>query len=256
MIKFKTFSWADIEFDDMETIESTGPGIPRLYITPEGNLPSMTSILSVLDDGGGLDSWRDRVGHEEADRITREAGDRGNALHDYNELYLQNRLQRSDLKGQARTLFNRVKPYLDEIQLVVATEVALYDPVSGYAGRVDCVCMTDDKIMITDHKNSRNPISPDVAWKRQKLFKYMIQTCGYRRALNYMKGIEASHGCLIVGNHLTSNSTRFTFDLEPLEYELGLVVEAYRDGTNAPESVFYDDDRLVTLLSDCNLKVD
>ena len=120
MLKFKTFPWANETFDEIETIEGT----PRLYLTPDGTFPSMTSILKVLDDGG-IDQWRKRVGEEVANKITSEAADRGNALHDYNEKYLQNILTRSEMVGQARTLFNRVKPYLDEIELVVATEVPL-----------------------------------------------------------------------------------------------------------------------------------
>jgi genome maintenance exonuclease 1 len=255
MIRFKTFPWADLEFDDIETIESTSPGIPRLYKTPEGKFPSMTSILSVLKDGG-LEKWRARVGEEEADRITNGAGARGTVLHEYNEQYLQNKLSRSDMSGQARTLFNRVKPYLDEIELVVATEVALYDAISGYAGRVDCICMTDDKIMITDHKNSRNAININLEWNRKKLFKYMLQTCGYGRALNYMRAIPASHGCMIVGNHLASSADRFIFELDPLEAELDFIVKAYRDRTDAPDSAFYDDEKLKLLFDICNLKND
>lgn len=256
MLKFKEFPWADIAFEDMETIEASVPEQPRIYLTPEGKLPSMTSILSVLDDGGAIEKWRERVGHEEADKITNEAGARGNALHDYNEAYLQNRLKRSELSGQARTLFNRVKPYLDEIDLVVATEVALYEPYSGYAGRVDCICMLHDKIMITDHKNTRKPIDIRLAWNKQKLYKYMVQTCGYRRALTYMKDLRATHGCLIVGNHLTSTSTRFIFELEPLEKELTFIVDAYKNQTKAPEASYYDEAKLDKLFEQCKLEID
>lgn len=235
-IKFKTFPWADEHFDEVEVIE----GKPRLYITPtDEKLPSMTSVLSVLDDGG-IEKWRDKVGHEEADKITQEAGDRGNALHDYNEAYLKNELKRSDLKGQARVLFNRVKPYLDEIQLVLATEVPLWNLDDGYAGRVDCIGMLHDELMIIDHKNSRRPINTSHNISLKKLIKYQIQCTGYGRALYKMKGYKATKGCLIVGNHLTSNSDRFIFELEPFEKELDIILHAYyNNGEGLDNSMYF-----------------
>jgi len=221
-VKFKTFPWAGETFDECETIE----GKTRLYKTPKGNFPSMTSILSVLDDGG-IDRWRKRVGAEEADRITNEAADRGNALHDYNELYLQNRLERSMMKGQARVLFNRVKNHLDTVDLVLATEAPLWNEEYKYAGRVDAIVMMNNHLTILDHKNSRRPINLNMSFGRKKQFKYMLQCCGYGRALYKMKGYKPTKGCLIVGNHLTSTSDKIVFDLEPLEKELDLVIEAY-----------------------------
>ncbi len=226
-LKYKTFEWGDIQFDEIDTIESDGTS-PRLYKTPLGNYPSMTSLLSILDDGG-LQGWIDYVGQDEADRICKEAADRGNALHDYNEMYLKNELQRSDLKGSAKILFNRVKHYLDQIQLVLATEVALYSDEFGYAGRVDAVGFIDDKLMIIDHKNSRKNINLSLTYGRRKLFSYMLQCTGYRRALYEMTGLKASHGCLIVGNYNTSSSSRFVFEIDDfLEEELTKVITLYK----------------------------
>lgn len=237
-IRFKTFPWAHENFDDYKTEE----GEIRYYLTPDGKFPSMTSLLKQLDDGG-IEKWRQRVGEEEADRITIEASERGNALHYYNELYLQNKLIRSDLKGQARTLFNRVKPYLDDIEIMIATEVALYNKVDGYAGRVDAIGILFDELTIIDHKNSRNPINLSVPYAKKKIFKYMVQCSGYARALYTMKGIQATKGCLIVGNHLTSSSDRFIFPIDPLYKELDILVHAYHNnGEGLEKSMFFDED--------------
>lgn len=224
-IKFKTFPQAGEHFDEVEVIE----GSPRIYITPNGSYPSVTSILSVLKDENddGLEQWKNRVGHEEAERITREAADRGNALHEYNEKYLLNQLSRKDLKGQAKILFNRVKRYLDEVELTIATEVPLWNDDDKYAGRVDAIVMMNGHLTILDHKNSRHPITLNTQFGRRKLFKYQLQTCAYGRALYKMRGWKATKGCLIVGNHLTSTADKFFFDLEPLEKELDYVIEAY-----------------------------
>lgn len=250
MLKFKTFPWqTDFVFDEIETIE----GSPRLYKTPHGNFPSTTSFLSIVkdEDDTGLEDWRNRIGHDEADRITQEAIDRGNALHDFNELYLQNKLKRGDLNGQARVLFNRVKQYLDEIELVVATEVALYHTELQYAGRVDCIGMLYNHLTIIDHKNSRRPISLSNRFGRTKIFKYMLQCCAYSMALENMKGLKADRGCLIVGNHLTSTSDRFIFELSPLRQEIELIIGAYYgDRGSIKKSAYFDDQRLTQLLED------
>lgn len=244
MLKFKTFKWANEVFDEIETIE----GVPRIYLTPDGNFPSMTSILKVLDDGG-IDEWRKRVGEEEADKITFAASDRGNALHDYNEKYLQNKLDRKEMSGEARTLFNRVKNYLDEIELVVATEVPLWSRRLQYAGRVDCLGVQHDKMMVIDHKNSRRPINLSHEFGRKKIIKYTIQTTGYKVALQEMKGLDATHGCLIVGNHLTSNSHRFIFPLDPFVEELEIVAEAYHTGKGVDRSAFFCNNKLENLIN-------
>ena len=132
------------------------------------------------------------------------------------------------MSGQARTLFNRVKHHLDSVDLVLATEAPLWNPDDEYAGRVDAIVMMQDHLTILDHKNSRKPIDIRTPWGRKKQFKYMLQTCGYGRALYKMKGYKATKGCLIVGNHLTSTSDKIVFDLEPLEKELDIVIEGYR----------------------------
>lgn len=237
MLKFKTFEHqTDITFNDIETIE----GDVRLYKTPVGDFPSMTSVLSVLkDESNGLEKWRERVGDEEADRITNEAATRGTSLHDLSERYLKNELTRDQLVGPGSILFNRIKKYLDQVQLVIATEAALYNENLKYAGRTDAIVMMNDVVTIVDHKNSRKPINEKFLFGRQKLFKYKIQVAGYALAFEQMTGIECNHGCLFVGNHLTSNANIFTFDLDCYKKEVELVVKAYYNNANIKDSMFY-----------------
>ena len=55
----------------------------RTYTTPEGKkYPSVTTVLGASEDSkDGLNAWRQRIGEEEADKITRQAGARGTAVH-------------------------------------------------------------------------------------------------------------------------------------------------------------------------------
>lgn len=211
----KRFDWYEIPFDDIDTIEATKPGDPRLYKTPDGLFPSMTSLLGQIDIKDSLAAWRKRVGDEKADRIVEESQVRGNAYHDYCERYLKNSLDRSHMTNkQAAMLFNRIKPYLDEIELVNAVEAPLYSETYMYAGRCDGIGIFKDTLCILDHKNSRNVIDLSKKYGRQKLWKYMIQCCGYARALEEMHGYVATHAVLFVANLFKMNADPVYFSLE------------------------------------------
>jgi len=237
MLGFKTFPHqSDITFDEIETIE----GDIRLYKTPYGNFPSMTSILSVLDDGG-IDEWKKRVGEEEAERIVTEAINRGNSLHDLSEKYLLNTLKREDLIGPGKVLFNRVKRYLDQIQLVIGTEVPLYNVTDAYAGRTDAILLIDDEITILDHKNSRRPIDLSKSYNRKKIFCYILQLYGYKKALEEMTGIKATQGCLIIGQHQTSNAIQLKYNLDDdfIKEEFKKLLLIYYSNMDVKESAYF-----------------
>lgn len=247
---FKQFEWCEIPFEDIETIEAQKEGDPRIYLTPEGNFPSMTTILGQLTSQKDLEGWREHVGHDEADRIVAEAISRGNALHDYNELYLKNELTRSYMTHpQAKILFNRVKTYLDDITLVVGTEVPLYSKEYGFAGRCDAIGVIDDHVCIIDHKNTRK-VMHQSKYGRRKLWKYKLQCCGYARALKEMTTLEATHGYLVVGNVEAVTGECIKFELtEDLYHDLDILIEAwYMKGTKKEKAA---------LLKKCNYyKVD
>jgi hypothetical protein len=60
----------------------------RFYETPHGLFPSVTTVLSSLPSPE-LDAWRERVGREQADLISKRATDRGSRLHAYCESILK-----------------------------------------------------------------------------------------------------------------------------------------------------------------------
>ena len=87
----KGFSW-DHSFKyekySRETDEETGS---RLYQVGEYNVPSVTTILSKTqseDKRKSLDRWRERVGYQEAARITQKAATRGTEMHYVLEQYI------------------------------------------------------------------------------------------------------------------------------------------------------------------------
>ena len=61
----------------------------RVYLDGKIKLPSVTTILSkTKKDSEGLKRWRDRVGEAEAQRIMKEAADRGSQMHELIERYV------------------------------------------------------------------------------------------------------------------------------------------------------------------------
>lgn len=234
---WKKFEWIELFFKELETIE----GETRLYKVEEGvTLPSMTSILSILDDGG-IDDWIKRVGQDEADRIVSEAVARGNNLHDLSERYLRNDLSRSEVKGPATVLFNRSRLILNELGPIIAIEVPLYSIKDQYAGRVDCIAFHGKDLCIVDHKNSRKKINLNKGYAKKKIFGYMLQTYGYARAFHemYPHLPMPTHGMLIIGCLETLTSTKMKFPLSHLAKEFDILLDAYYGRGDVKLSKFY-----------------
>ena len=69
----------------------------RTYHTPDGSYPSITTILGKTSDQTWLLKWKERVGEEEAARVSKEATDRGTLVHEYAEKYFNGEDIFSDL---------------------------------------------------------------------------------------------------------------------------------------------------------------
>jgi genome maintenance exonuclease 1 len=129
----------------------------RVYETPLGSAPSVTTILSCLPHPG-LDKWRKRVGEEEANRVSKEATDIGSAMHDMLESFVRGEpiIPPSTPEGEmADDMFRVVKTIgLLQLQEVWGIEVALHCH-DLYAGRTDLIGKYDGKLSIIDYKTSK-----------------------------------------------------------------------------------------------------
>lgn len=239
MLGFKTFEWDNsMVFEDIETIE--GPPYRR-YKIGDKLYPSMTSILKVLEkDGDGLDQWRKRVGDEEADRIVKEAVERGNNLHYLSELYLMNKLTRPEIKGPGSVMFRRSKQHLDKLQTIMGIEVPVYSHQFEFAGRMDLLAIDEDgDFCVCDHKNSRKPIDTSKDYGRKKLFKYMLQCCGYSICLEEMFGRRPTHGKLFIATHSTMDTKVHKFPLKPLDKSFKNLVESFYGRADVNENQYF-----------------
>ena len=124
----------DIGYKDLDA-ETTDSG--RTYSTPDGkSYPSVTTVLSILNEHI-IQAWRDRVGEEEANRISGKASNRGTRVHSIVEKYLNNEDTTKFLPHIRQSLEN-LKPVLDEnITTIYGLEVPLFSEHLGVAGRCD-----------------------------------------------------------------------------------------------------------------------
>ena len=230
----KKFDHDIIQFDEMVAEKIDGK---RYYETPTGEkYPSMTTILSLLENQTALDFWRKRVGYAEAEKQTQEAADRGNRLHELSEKYLLNTLTDDEiLYEHGDMMFRHIKPFLNEIQKVHAIEVPLFSHKYKFAGRTDAIVTYNDFLCIADHKNSKHLLkNAKKAHLREKLYKYQIQTFGYALAFEEMTGLKATHGLLFVSKpklkwdeEYESEAILFEFNKGNYNEMFDIVIEEY-----------------------------
>lgn len=192
-IRTRTFVHEPVElgYDNLKTIE----GKARLYITPEGDkFPSVTTILG-LKTKGDIQAWRDRVGAAEADRITRHACVRGNALHSLAEKYLNNEDEviEESAMPHVKLSFSVVQKVLDKhIGKIVLQECPLYSRRLRLAGRVDLVAEFDGCLSIVDFKtSSRVKTEEDIE-------NYFMQASFYAAAFYERTGIAIKQIVIIM----------------------------------------------------------
>ena len=145
----------------------------RTYIAPDGSkYPSITTVLSILKEEE-IAAWRERVGEEEANKISRRASGRGTLVHEIIERYLKNE-DVSEYLPHIRQSLENIRPILDNsIGKIFGLESPLYSSYLGVAGRVDCVAEFDGVPSIIDFKTSRWPKTKD------KIPNYFAQMSGY-----------------------------------------------------------------------------
>jgi genome maintenance exonuclease 1 len=149
----KKFNHIPVQFTELETI--TTKGGQRYYRTPDGvSYPSVTTILSEHSKKGIVE-WRNRIGAEAADKISRQASTRGTKFHNLAERYLKNQYKPEKMGLLDMELFEMAVPELEKIDNIRAQEVPLYSHHLRLAGRVDCIGEYEGKLSIIDFKTAR-----------------------------------------------------------------------------------------------------
>ena len=169
---------------DFELEANTIDGV-RYYTLPSGKkAPSITSITSFYNRQTFI-NWRKKVGEEEANKITKDATDRGTKFHDLVEKYLLNEDINSikDVLPTTKARLIAAREALNRIDNIHALEKPLYSEYFGIAGRVDCIAEYDGELAIIDFKTSKK-IKPE-RW----LENYFVQETAYACMYFEMTGI-------------------------------------------------------------------
>ena len=150
----------------------------RLYNLPNGDwVPSITSVTSFYNRQIFID-WRNRVGLEEANRITRRATARGTDFHQVCQDYLENKeLVWDNYQPMTKMMYHHAKPYLDKINNIHAIERTLYSEYLGLAGRVDCIAEYEGELAVIDFKTS-DKIKPE-KWIENYFVQEMFYAAAY-----------------------------------------------------------------------------
>tara|TARA_B110000003_G_scaffold106423_1_gene108782 strand:+ start:1871 stop:2542 length:672 start_codon:yes stop_codon:yes gene_type:complete len=162
----------DLGYDDLIAITKDSV---RVYTDPNNNTyPSITTVLSILSEDA-IKAWRARIGEEEANRISKTASNRGTAVHDLLERYVNNESDfDKEVEPHIMKSFYDVKPVLDRcLTKVFAQEAGLYSESLGVAGRVDCVGEWNGINSIIDYKTSKK------LKKKEWIDSYFMQSTAY-----------------------------------------------------------------------------
>ena len=170
----------------------------RLYDVNNEKLPSVTTIISATkskEDKESLERWRKKIGAASAEKITREATNRGSVMHDFLEKFLLGKLN-LDLLGDnslERQMADQIieNGLRNKITEIYGVEATLFFP-GRYAGAADLICKYEGKDSIIDFKNSSQLRKDE--WN----FDYYCQLSAYQMAHNKVYGTNINQGVILV----------------------------------------------------------
>ena len=195
----------------------------RVYQTPDGeSLPSVTTILSATKDMTHLNEWRDRIGHDKAAQITKEAAGRGTSMHKNLECFLagEPRMPGNNLVHQISNKMADViiANGLSKVNEVWAMEQSLY--YKGlFSGTTDLLGVYDGEPAVMDHKQSNKEK------KESYVDDYRMQLVAYIMAHNNTYGTDIRRGVIFMAIKppeitpgVYGESKYQQFDLLPKDY--------------------------------------
>ena len=146
----------------------------RWYTSPDGeSYPSVTTVLG-NEPKPAIEAWKQSLGSSRAKKEMQRCSDRGTAVHEMCEHFLNNNDNYADGRDtQLVRMFNKMKVRLKKINNIRAQEVPLYSDTLSIAGRVDCVAEYDGVLSIIDFKTADRPKTEDM------IEDYFLQCTAY-----------------------------------------------------------------------------
>ena len=157
-------------------MQTSKDNIGRIYHTPKGDYYSVTTMLGATKDDGWLKAWHNRVGPEEASKISKIATNTGTRFHGICEDYLNENKVKKTFDPVANSLFRKSKSIIDKhVTKVLHTEVPVYSDMLQLAGTIDAVVEWEGVLALLDFKTCQT--LPKEEWIRD----YWIQLTCYSK---------------------------------------------------------------------------
>jgi len=202
----------------------TFPDGKRFYTVPVTGekLPSVTTVLGAMKKQAIME-WRNRVGHEEANKIAKKASGRGTNVHSLCEKYLNNDPKYfNGAMPDAHEMFKSIKPHLNLINNIHYQEQALWSTQLGLAGRVDCIGEYEGVLSVIDFKTSKR------VKNRDDILDYFWQTTAYALMYEELIGTPINDLVIIMA---VEDSKPLIFKEKTADHIQGLVeaIQYYKD---------------------------
>ena len=166
----------------------------RIYNIAGFKLPSVTTILARPKDQEYLTKWKNKVGHEEAERIKNYSSKRGTSMHKFLEKHITGvgYEDLTEIGQEAKPMAQKIiEVGLTPINYYYGSEVMLHYP-GLYAGATDLVCEHNGLDTIVDFKQSNRP-------KREEWIEdYYLQIAAYAMAHDYVYKSKIRQGIIMV----------------------------------------------------------
>ena len=166
----------------------------RIYDIGGYKLPSVTTILAKTKDQTYLNTWKQKVGYEEAERIFNLSSKRGTAMHKFLEKHIQETGYEdlTEIGIQAKPMAQKIIDVgLTPVEHYFGCEVMLHYP-GLYAGATDLVCEHNGLETIADFKQANKPK------KEEWIDDYKLQIAAYAMAHDYVYGSQIRQGIIMV----------------------------------------------------------
>jgi len=170
----------------------------QYYVDAKGDrLPSVTTILNATkpqEQRDRLVNWRQRLGTDEANRISGAASRRGTQTHKQIQRYLGG--EDIPCPEASRPYWESIKPVLQNIDSVRLLEGLVFHHDLSYGGIVDCVASYKGIPCVCEWKTADKSKG-----SVERLFDYPLQLAAYLGAVNqYYQdyGVKLAHTLLVV----------------------------------------------------------
>ena len=194
----------------------------RRYLVDGMMWPSVTTVIGHSKKKSIIE-WRNRVGEEEANAISKRASTRGNKCHKLCELYLENKsISKYKDDPLSMGLFYQIKPYLDSIDNIHALEEPLSSSLLKMAGRVDCIAEYNGELAIIDFKTSTK-------YKREEwIHDYFAQETAYAIMFQELTGLIPKKLVTIIACETGEPQIFEIYDTNKYARKLKEYIDAYR----------------------------